>query len=343
VITDTTPTVEYAVYDARVRRGLHAVIALIAAVVIGGGAVTARAEPGRDRVTVALLPLDAEAKLALYGQPVAAELSRALAADGLDVAVVGQGDPVPTRAVLVVDGTIAKQGKGIALKLRVRDPARAEILAEVAAAAPTRTAIDKAAATAASELVPKVRALLAARAAAAADAAKPPTPSGTGAETRTDPPTKPAAPAAPAAPTVLLVATSRVNLDGRPDAMIAAIAPAFERLIGAVHHRPIPPAAPVAPDAPALASAARTAGAALAISIDVLALELDRGAVPSGRARARIRIVSPSGDRVFDRVVRTDTVVGGKGELAAHVAAYAGAQLAEIVRTRVAAAVGGAR
>jgi hypothetical protein len=342
VITDTTPTVEDAVYDARVRRGLHAVIALLALLAVVVTAGPARAEPSRDRVTVALLPLDAEAKLALYGQPVAAELSRALAADGLDVAVVGQGDPVPKAAVLVVDGTIAKQGKGIALKLRVRDPARAEILAEVAASAPTRTAIDKAAATAAGELVPKVRALLAARAAAAAATPAPSEPR-TDAGTATTTAPAPTQPAAPALPTVLLVATSRVNLDGRPDTMVAVIAPAFEGLIGAVDHRPIPPASPVAPDAPALAAAARTAGAALAISFDVLALDLDRGAVPSGRLRARIRIVTPAGDVVLDRVVRTDTVVGRKGELAAHVAAYAGAQLAEIVRTRVAAAVGGAR
>jgi hypothetical protein len=331
------------VYDALVRRAQRRqfAIALVIAVV---AAATAAAQPS-DRpapakVTVALLPLDAEPKLALYGQPVAAELSRALAAEGLDVAMVGQGDPVPTRAVLVVDGTIRKQGKGIVLDLRVRDPVKAEELAVVSAGAASLTAIDKAAAAVARRLVPKVRELLAAR-------AKPEVPdrgsasgsaagSGTAAGSA-----RPVEPPQPVVPTIVLVASSQVALDGRPDAMVAAVVPAFERLIVAARHRPIA-AQTMISDRATLAHAVASAGAEFGVSVDLLALDIEPGRVPVARARARVRIVDGNGTWVFDRVVRTDTLVGNHGEVAAHMAGYAGAQLAEVVRSRLLVAARGA-
>jgi hypothetical protein len=62
--------------------------------------------------------------------------------------------------------------------------------------------------------------------------------------------------------------------------------------------------------------------------------------VPTARARARVRIVDAGGAAVFDRVVRTDTLVGAKGDPPARMAAYAGDQLAEVVRRRLVLAVG---
>ncbi len=82
---------------------------LLALLVLVG---VARAEP-EPAHAVALLPLDADAKLELYGQPVASELARALVQGGLDVVVVGPKMAVPEKARLVVDGTIkfGKAGK----------------------------------------------------------------------------------------------------------------------------------------------------------------------------------------------------------------------------------------
>src|SRR5678816_2950019 len=72
--------------------------------------------------TVALLPLDGEKRLAIYGQPIASELGRALEADGISVVVVGAKMGVPENARLIVDGTI-KGGKGtVTLAIRIRDP-----------------------------------------------------------------------------------------------------------------------------------------------------------------------------------------------------------------------------
>src|SRR5262245_27430172 len=76
--------------------------------------------------TVALLPLDGEARLEMYGQPVAAEIGRALKESGLDVVVVGAKMAVPESADLIVDGTIKadkkRKGETVTLAMRIRDP-----------------------------------------------------------------------------------------------------------------------------------------------------------------------------------------------------------------------------
>ena len=308
-------------------------------------ATVAQAQPAghAPKVTVALLPLDADAKLAIYGQPVAAEVARALVAEGLDVAMVGQGDPVPTRAVLVVDGKIRKaagRGSAIVLDLRVSDPAKAEVLARVSSTASSLTAIDRAAGEVAQKLVPAVRTQLAAR--------QPPP-----RKPEPPPPDKPPVkPAPPPPPGILLIASSRVPLDGSGDAaMVAAIAPAFEDLIGVVQHRPVAPAAPIGDAPDALPRAIKRAGAHLAIVVEVLGFQFDTRTpqdgdapvVPLARARARVRILGRDGGVIFDRVVRTDTVVGRAGEGASHMARHAATQIVEVIRTRVVTAAGAAR
>src|SRR3954449_4958658 len=88
------------------------------AVLVAAG--VAHAEP---KSPIALLPLDADAKLEVYSQPVASELARSLTQGGFDVVVVGMKMTVPAEARLVVDGTI-RMGKGDAVTLtaRIRDP-----------------------------------------------------------------------------------------------------------------------------------------------------------------------------------------------------------------------------
>jgi hypothetical protein len=315
------------------------VAAVAAALATPRGAARAQpASPAPAKVTVALLPLDAGARLALYGQPVAAEVARALAAEGLDVAVVGQGDPVPTRAVLVVDGELRKSGKmAIVLELRVRDPARAQELAEVTATAKSLIGIDRAAADVAKKLVPEVRSQLAAR--ARLPERRPElAPAGEGSAAPAPAPAP--APRIEVAPSIMLVAASQVPLGGSPELMVAAMVPAFERLVDDARHRPVPPRGYVGTDAKAVAAEVAAVGAALGVTIEVLALDLERGTkVPVGRARARVRILRPDGTIAFDRIVRTDTLVGKKGELDAHIAGYAGAQIADVIRVRLARAL----
>src|SRR5581483_1142126 len=89
------------------------VILLVLAVCAG----VARGAPASD--PVALLPLDAERNLEIYGQPVANQLARALTQGAIEVVVVGAKMAVPTQARLIVDGTLAADRAG-AIKVTVR-------------------------------------------------------------------------------------------------------------------------------------------------------------------------------------------------------------------------------
>src|SRR5438874_5521770 len=117
---------------------------VIALVVVAAHGSPARA--GGEADTVALLPLDADQRLEIYGQPVASELARALGAGGIEVVVVGRKMAVPERARLVIDGTI-KAGKGdaVTLAVRVRDKSSGAVLDTQSVNAPELTAIDRAA------------------------------------------------------------------------------------------------------------------------------------------------------------------------------------------------------
>ncbi len=87
-------------------------------------ALAALAAPARaeSEDAVALLPLDADARLTIYGQPVASEIARALVEGGIEVVVVGPKMAVPERAKLIVDGTIsASKADLVTLTLRLRN------------------------------------------------------------------------------------------------------------------------------------------------------------------------------------------------------------------------------
>src|SRR5579863_5943901 len=101
---------------------MHAVRTAVVTVVAVAAAI-AVATPARADGQVALLPLDADQQLELYGQPVASEIARALAAGGVDVVVVGPKSSVPEHVSLIVDGKVsAAKGDAVALSIRVRDP-----------------------------------------------------------------------------------------------------------------------------------------------------------------------------------------------------------------------------
>jgi hypothetical protein len=275
--------------------------ALVAVVVVAGlsmaAPVRAVAEP---REVVALLPLAAEKRLALYGQPVASELARALRAGGLDVVLVSAGALVPSRARLVVDGHIAMAGDAVVIDARVRDPARGVVVATVSARAAALTAIDRAAADLAAQLLPAVTAQLAALARAAPPAERP-------------------APAPPVA------APTRTVIDRRPVAHVEV-----------VHRVPFAPARAVGEAIARRAgyAPADTPGAVLELHIEVLAFAIEDLGVPVGRARARVRAVAGGVTR-FDRVVRTDSIVGARRATPETLARQAAAQIVDIVSPRL--------
>lgn len=322
-------------------RGL--IVAMAAAVALGGAA---RAEPapaaGKAAATahddaVALLPLDAERSLEIYGQPVASELARALAAGNVSVVVVGPRMAVPERARLIVDGKITIDRAGaVTISLRLRNTLDGTTLETLTANASGLAKIDSAAAELAIEIVPLVRDRL-------AEIHR-------GGEPRRARPAVPGAPAAPsdrqlsASRTVLIIAsdTSKPKPGGRPSG--AQLLPVLDSAIAmwvAAHHRQ-----PGVLAAPLTAAGAKAAvaqgGGELAISFQILDYTADQAladpALPIGRARVRVQLADRSGV-IFDRVVATDSVLGEHGlapdALAARVAREVLAILAPHMRRSV--------
>lgn len=253
----------------------------ICALVLLALAVPARAEEP-PLGAVALLPLDADAKLSIYGQPVASEVARALVAGGIDVVVVGPKMAVPDKAWLVVDGTIAA-GKGdtVVLALRVRNPVDGSILpTRPQATAQGLPNIDKAAVDLSAQLLPVVRAGL-----VSISEAKLP---------RTDKPIdrptdKPrVAVVAPEAPQPLVL--SLVGSEPLRAALAVEAKPWAARRNYTI----------------------AGAGNGLQLVLEVKGYSASKGVVPYAKARVRAKIVS-GGTVLFDRVVVTDSVLGDKG------------------------------
>jgi len=229
--------------------------------------------------TIAMLPLDGEKRLEIYGQPVAAEIARALKAAGLDVVVVGAKMDVPDRANLIVDGTIkAAKNKQIEVSIRIRDPRDGTTLDTLPAPTTKLDDLDKTAAELAARVVPSVKSQLEALAKKAAVADKPIN------DTKVVQPPRPPTPAAP----TLAVAVGFPASMRTPLPQLVALRTELDR---------------------EAALWAATQHVEAKVKFEVLSYQQDRRKnVPM--ARARVRVVIEGGMAKFDRIVRTDTIVG---------------------------------
>ncbi|MCB9573732.1 MAG: hypothetical protein H6709_16755 [Kofleriaceae bacterium] len=100
------------------------------------------------------------------------------------------------------------------------------------------------------------------------------------------------------------------------------------RLAGMVGHR----GARVTGDDLAAAMAAQ--GGDLGITVELAEIHYTDGGVITARARGRVRVVDATGV-VFDRVIRTDTLVGGRGDRRHAVARAAVEQIVDVAYGRV--------
>jgi hypothetical protein len=274
----------------------------------------ARAEPSENKA--ALLQLDADARLEIYGQPVASEIARALVAGGIDVVVVGPKMAVPEHARLIVDGSIKTKGEAVALAIRIRNPRDGTTIDKLDATASSLGTIDRAAAELSARVLPVVRDKL-----AALEAAPP-----------VDPLPKPKQPsAAPLVlPAMLVGLTVRRTAPRSSEPLRDALG---ARLAGwAVAGKRAPTlidAASIAKLDPASIGAARVERA-VAFEILDYGVELDRD-VPMARARVRVWIATAKGVQ-FDRVIHTDTIVGHKGMQPDELAARSAREVLAILR-----------
>lgn len=255
-------------------------------------AAVARAEPE----TIALLSLDADERLEIYGQPVAAEIARVLIAAKLDVVVVDAKMAVPTTAKLVIDGSIAQSGSQVLLEVRIRNPVDGDTFDKLEQTASNVAAISKAAAKISERLLPVVRARLEALRKA------PPR----------DPNSKPIPPRQPttADPVILLGIGVPMNASLLMEPFRRALIDNVTMTMRGNHRQPVPVDASTLGKQLA-AQTVTSARASRGIVFEVLDYTIEPKLVPLVRARVRVRIAEP-GQVVFDRVLATDTVVGDR-------------------------------
>ena len=258
-------------------------------------AATARAD---DKV--ALLPLDAPAKLEVYGQVVASEIAQALIAGKIDVVVVLPKMAVPDEAKLIVDGKIsAGKGTAIDLSIRVREPKVIKPVVELKRTAASLETLDKTTRELADEVLPALRDKLAAITKASEPVIKP-----------VITPVRPVEPQREALRPILVGVMSKsssANADKLRIALVETM-PSWvaraQRVSSTIEAGML--------DAKTATKTVAGSNTDRAIAFEVLGYSLWGDTVPMGRARVRVRIAD-AGQILFERVVVTDTIVGDKG------------------------------
>lgn len=259
------------------------------------------AEPQPAQHAVALLPLDADAKLELYGQPIANEISHALVQAGLEVVLVGPKMAVPETARLVVDGTIkAGKGEAVTMSVRVRDSRDGTVYDTLIVSADKMTAMDHAQQELSAKVLPAVKGRLATLIEADKAAQQPKT---------IEDPKRAVKPAAKLA--TMLAAISAGPNDAGVAALKAALIDEIKPWASHRHHElvKVEPGRLVGKTAPITVAEQK---AELSVQLEVLELDFEADTVPLATARVRIRIADAQ-SVVFDRVIVTDSVVGDKG------------------------------
>ena len=264
--------------------------ARVAVLVCIAGTV-ARAEPE----TIALLPLDAEARLEAYGQPVAGEIARALTEGKLDVVVVDAKMAMPAHAKLIVAGSITSKGSAVVLQVLVRNPLDGTTTDRLDEPAANLPAIGKAAAKLSERLLPVVRARLE----VLRTQSRP-----------KDPLRNPQVTANQPEPIILVGIGVADGASLYVEPLRLALIDAVGKSMRANRRQPSPV------DASTLGNklAAGTVAAARAergVVFEILDYTIEPALVPLAKARVRVRIANP-GEVVFDRILVTDTIVGDR-------------------------------
>lgn len=268
---------------------------------------------------VALLPLDADARLEIYGQPVAAEIARALTAGKLDVVVVEAKMAVPSDAKLVVAGELAAKGAAVLLVVRVRNPVNGEVTDTLEEPAANVAGISKATAKLSERLLPVVRARL-----EVLRKAPDPDPQH-GNNTRPRP--------AAQDPVILLGIGVPMTASLLMEPFRQALIENVDRTLRANHRLPAPVDASTLARQLAAQTVA-TANASRGVVFEILSYDIEPGIVPLVRARVRVRLADPT-QILFDRVLSTDTVVGDRQISPAALAARVAREVMTILRPHI--------
>lgn len=278
---------------------------------------------------VALLPLDASAKVEVYGQVVASEIAQALIAAKVDVVVVLPKMAVPDEAKLIVDGKIsAGKGGAIELYIRVREPKVIKPVGEYRRTSPSLETLPKTTREIFDELLPALREKLAEIAKASEPVIKP-----------AITPVRPVEPPKPAALRPILVGVMAKSSSENADKLRLALVETTPGWVARAARAASTIEAGML-DAKTATKTVAGSNADRAIAFEVLGYSLWGDTVPMGRARVRVRIAD-AGQILFERVVVTDTIVGDKGMSTDAFAQRVAADVLSILRPHVRKAVPG--
>lgn len=272
---------------------------------------------------LALLPLDAPGKLAIYGQPVAAEVARVLSEASLLVVVVGAEQAVPLDAALVIEGSISSTRRQVKVELRVRALHSSVPVLEVSASERSLATLDRAAAAVAAKLLPRLQEELELRK---------PKPSPEPKVVSGKPPMEAPEPAqAPPLPPALVAISDGGAADDDFDRFASGVLEASARLTRTRWQSTRIALSEVSPAA--VLGAVAAAPGSIGVGISVQSMKISSGAAFTGKVRARV-ILAAAGKVVFDRVVVTDSVIGRRKGDRAQLLELLARELVDIVRPR---------
>ncbi len=297
---------------------------LVGAVLIAQ-ACPAQADERAD--VVGVLPFTADDGLAIYSVPAADAVARRLRKAGARVQSLTLSGEVPAQVGLVIDGRIVRaSGSRVTLEASVRDPRRARIAVDTIATDPRPLEeIDRLADSLGDKLAPRIAAAqreLRERAAAEARARREGAIIRLPADAGHDEPR----PATHDERPGMLVLQAGGRTKG------ASIATRHGYWLAArLGYRPVAGAGVGIPPMPEVTAAMARANVALALMIDVRSVNLEWRGVLTARGRVRIVLVDARGRTLFDRVARTGTLVGSRGDGPDALIHYIAEQAVEIV------------
>ncbi len=288
----------------------------------------ARAETGA--ATVIVLPFTSgDDELAIYGKPVADAVAKGLGGDGVTARAAGKG----SKGDLVVELRVSKEKRKLRLEAIVRDPDLGENVASASAKPVPLSRLDDAAAELAKRLrdkvataAPAAAARRAAAKAAKAEAAKADRPPNDGSAGGI-PPAK-ADVAKAEKPSDTRPAILVYQPDGQVSGGVVPVSIAqgvLDAQVARLGYRSIASSNIGVVDAAFAADEARRASAMATIMLRVADIDFERrggnfsldAAVPgvlTARGRVRVKLVSADGGVLLDRTVKTDTLVGSRGD-----------------------------
>jgi len=317
-------------------------LALLLALIAGVAGVAIQARPARadERPLVAILPLSASTpRMRIYGAPVANALAKHLGAPGeVRIEAPSLDEVLPERVDLVVDGRIVEAGaSAVRLEARVRDPERGLTVAEVATGARPLAQIDRLAEELARALDEPLRAAMSTkrrhRAAESAPAQAQSSGRTTAGSAATPGETAQPTPAA-ASPRTRTAGTPMLVFDATGQAAGGAVpvddvaTRASHALARRLGFRPLSPSPSSSSSKPTAGSeggerwapervraALASAGARHGLALEVRDIHFTWDGVLLARGYLRVILFDAEGQRIYDRLRRTGTLVGSRGDL----------------------------